>query len=217
MSDQTVLREFSETSASRHHVTKGASTPNDPQVNAPQSDSNPHRIVYVGCGSAKNYDIDSCPAATLYTSNYFKLKREYAERMGDSWYIISAKYGVIHPWKSIEPYDITISDYPLDEADAPLYRTLDHWASAVTNDIIADIETLDTHPSRLLPNEIVFLAGKDYLDPIRNTLEREFSGQDIDLKFPFDQTSGIGEQMGWLKDATDTSRGVSDIYASAFD
>lgn len=38
----------------------------------------------------------------------FRKAREYAEREGDAWFILSALYGVVEPDKVIEPYNVRL-------------------------------------------------------------------------------------------------------------
>jgi hypothetical protein len=58
-------------------------------------------LVVVPCGMSKVWDRDSDhgPGATTeaYTGTPFRLNRQYAERFGDAWVVLSAKYGLIAP------------------------------------------------------------------------------------------------------------------------
>jgi hypothetical protein len=66
-------------------------------------------VVFVGCGKAK---LDrKAPAKDLYTSTLFKKCRAYAERYGDEWAILSARYRLVMPDQVIEPYDVCLDDY----------------------------------------------------------------------------------------------------------
>lgn len=46
-------------------------------------------------------------ARDLYTSTLFKLGREYAEKFGDSWVIVSALHGVLQPHDVIDTYQLS--------------------------------------------------------------------------------------------------------------
>ena len=48
-------------------------------------------------------------AAELYTSPYFKKSKEWITGVSDEWYILSAKYGLLHPTDHVEPYDLTLN------------------------------------------------------------------------------------------------------------
>jgi hypothetical protein len=54
-------------------------------------------LVIIPCGQAKLWDDDPqrgpTPARDAYTGAPFKVNRAYAERHGDRWVILSAKYG----------------------------------------------------------------------------------------------------------------------------
>lgn len=113
-------------------------------------------IVLVGCGKEKL--SRSAPAKDMYTGPLFKKARAYAERVGDDWRIISAKYGLLHPDEVIEPYDETVSGKPQRE------RRI--WAICVRNSISCNL--LDwTHENgqnwRCDPVRFVCLAGEPYL------------------------------------------------------
>lgn len=51
-------------------------------------------------------------ARELYTSNYFVICRNWAERNFSNWYVLSAKYGIVHSRTRIsgDNYDIKLSD-----------------------------------------------------------------------------------------------------------
>ena len=66
-------------------------------------------ICIISCGAKKiwntNPDAPKTPAKDAYIGPLFKKCKEYADTLySDSWYILSDKYGLIHP-------DTLISDY----------------------------------------------------------------------------------------------------------
>jgi hypothetical protein len=65
-----------------------------------------HVVLVACCGEKLPY---AAPAKELYQSSLFKKSRRYAEKNGDSWLILSAKHGVVHPDATIEPYDQTLT------------------------------------------------------------------------------------------------------------
>ncbi len=71
-------------------------------------------LVVVPCGRSKIWDTqpDRGPtgAADAYIGTLFNLNRTYAERFGDAWVVLSAKYGFVEPEFEIPgPYDVTFS------------------------------------------------------------------------------------------------------------
>jgi hypothetical protein len=73
-------------------------------------------LVAVPCGRSKIWDREphhsSVTAAEAYTGTPFRLNRQYAERFGDAWVVLSAKYGFIAPTFIIpEPYEVSFK-YP---------------------------------------------------------------------------------------------------------
>lgn len=148
------------------------------------------RWAIVGCGSQKlDLSGDKGPVAIsrLYTSNYFELKREYAKECCDKYRILSAKYGLVGPGFYVEDdYDLTVTDFDDDQ--------LDEWVAGVSSELQRIAEY---HPDYTL----VLLAGQDYLDPLEDAL----SYLPNEIERPFDDTSGIGEQMGWLKEQIETA------------
>lgn len=165
----------------------------------------PETLVLVGCGAAKQ--ATTVPARELYTSNYFGLKREYAETVGDSWAIMSALYGAIEPDEPTAPYDVTIGDYPLDDEQRVEHATVDEWAGAVLADVEQRLRERDGGKSA--PDRVVILAGRSYVDPIRDELDRTAAECGVETVYPFDDTSGIGEQMGWLREQIEAVESAS--------
>jgi hypothetical protein len=157
--------------------------------------------VIVGCGAAK-VDTDLCvPARELYTSNYFKLKRdvaEFATEWADSveWRILSAKHGLIHPDDHYEPYDCTVDDLNADARDV--------WGQQVNAELEAWLSTAD-QPGDSAESPLIILAGESYVSPLekRSVFQEGIEAVDrpLTLSYPFRQQdfSGIGDQMSWLK------------------
>lgn len=78
-------------------------------------------LVVIPCGRSKVWDRhpDSgpVPAAEAYTGAPFALNRRYAERFGNAWVILSAKYGFVAPtFLIIGPYEVSFkhpASYPI--------------------------------------------------------------------------------------------------------
>ena len=64
-------------------------------------------VCLVSCVGAKR--STAALAKDLYQSDWFNKARAYAELNGPSWFILSAKYGLIHPDEVIEPYERTLN------------------------------------------------------------------------------------------------------------
>ena len=143
--------------------------------------------VLVGCGKAKH--DGTLPAKDKYSSNYFGLKREYAEEVGDAWAIISAEYGVVEPDEEIDDYDTTVRDMRADE------RAL--WGETTGHNIVKWLSELEKTEG--YPSEVHLLLGTAYQEPLADTIRFLEESTDVDVVRPFDDTSGIGEQMSKLK------------------
>ena len=64
-------------------------------------------VYLVSCVSQKR--VTPSPAKDLYTSPLFRKARAYVERTGLPWFVLSAKYGLVHPDDVIAPYDLTLN------------------------------------------------------------------------------------------------------------
>jgi CDGSH-type Zn-finger protein len=68
-----------------------------------------NQVVIISCGKSKN-KCSKCHAKDAYNGQAFLLKKKYAELTGHSWFILSAKYGLLKPETTIDPnYNVTIS------------------------------------------------------------------------------------------------------------
>lgn len=70
-------------------------------------------LVIMPCGaskiSAEQPDVGAVRARDAYTGPPFVLQRQYAERFGDQWAILSAKYGFLPPRHLLPgPYEVTL-------------------------------------------------------------------------------------------------------------
>jgi len=132
------------------------------------------KIVLVSCVSKK--DDKPQPAADLYQSHWFKKASAYAKQIGDEWYILSAKHGLIDPTEVIAPYDVTLNN--MKSSDRKL------WAKNVFEKLKDLLSPGD---------EIVFLAGTKYRENLITPLEKLGVQVSIPMK-----GLRIGEQMSWL-------------------
>lgn len=130
--------------------------------------------VLVSCVSNKH--IIPSPAQDLYLSDWFLKASAYAKRVGDQWFILSAKYGLLAPDKVIEPYNVTLKTMPVHSRRS--------WAARVIQDLKPILSQGDT---------VIFLAGDAY----RENLITPIENMGCRISIPM-QGLRIGEQMRWL-------------------
>jgi len=116
-------------------------------------------------------------ARDLYTSPLFVNAAAYAEKISDDWYIISAKYGLVHPTDFVEPYDVTLKDMSASERRK--------WAEQVFSTLKPLLNSTDT---------VVFLAGVKY----RENLVKKVAALGCKVEIPMEGLR-IGEQVSWLQ------------------
>lgn len=133
------------------------------------------KIVLVSCVSKKN--IRACPARELYQSDWFLKAARFASQTGDGWYILSAKYGLVHPDQVLEPYNETLKTMGKSARAA--------WARRVMASLASHLQPGD---------RVVFLAGQAY----REFLADQVTGLGCKVEVPMDGLR-IGEQLQWLK------------------
>ena len=120
------------------------------------------------------------PAKELNNSPWFKRARCYVEKKGTPWYVLSGKYGVVHPDCVISPYDQTLKKMPVADRR--------QWADRVLTQLEPYLEGVDS---------VVFLAGKRY----RENLESPLQSRGLTVCVPM-KGLGIGQQLRWLKENT---------------
>lgn len=116
-------------------------------------------------------------ASDLYTSPLFSKSKDYALHYSDSWFILSAKHGLLLPETVVEPYDLSLEDLTKDQRK--------QWAEKITSDLLKLIK-----PSQ----EVVILAGESYKD----LLKEKLIAANITVSSPLDHLS-IGERLAWLE------------------
>lgn len=132
-------------------------------------------LVVVPCGRAKVWDrhpkAGPTPACRAYVGGPFTVHRRYAERFGDAWVILSAKYGFLRPCDLVPgPYNVTFkrrSSRPIDPASL-LQQIRD--------------QRLDQF------DQVIVLGGADY----RARVETAFASTSVQLHCPF-----AGLPLGW--------------------
>jgi hypothetical protein len=229
-------------------------------MSSPYTERRDGTFVVIGCGSAKrnpNDDSDLADAVwtpeehdvevpywraqDLYTSSYFRLKRDYAERMTDwtdrdedkAWAILSAEYGLVLPDQPIPYYDTNAKDLPNqppsnDAPDTrpdgnPIKNRADEWAYDVAQNLEAWTQLFAKNSeSESRCQRLLILAGDThYTGPLRKrgafnglaNISRTSPGLAVEPEFPFNEidAAGIGEQMGWL---SETNKRLTEVAQS---
>lgn len=166
------------------------------------SESERETVVLVACVKGKG--ATPSPARDLYQSDWFRKARAYAEAVGDRWYILSAKYGLVPPDAVIAPYEKTLKRMPAHE------RRI--WGQWVVTDLLSVLTgtterdgSRDWRKRHSLPSaapvscRLVILAGADYRTPLLEALALR-EGWDIDVETPL-AGKGIGQQLQWMNKA----------------
>jgi hypothetical protein len=154
-----------------------------------ESANTPTRYAIIECGKDKH--DGPLPAKDLYKSTYFELKRDWAEEFTDHYWILSAEFGLIPASQEIPEYDTTVDD--VDTAE---------WLSMVFEQIQDSGDLLD-HDAELW---VLVSQGKQTANApnlTHPTLREFLEDAKFDVKWPFDETAGIGYQMGWLRTSID--------------
>jgi hypothetical protein len=141
-------------------------------------------LIIVPCGRSKIWtkhpNAGPTPACEAYTGAPFKVNRSYAEKSGDRWVILSAKYGFIEPSVPITMYEVTFKK-----------RSTNPVSVATLKKQAADQGLLDF-------DHVVVLGGKEY----RSVIEQAYAGTDSHLTFPFSGLT-VGKAMRAIKQATE--------------
>ena len=131
-------------------------------------------VALVACVSKKrNYPS---PAKDLNISDWFRKASTYALIVGDEWYVLSAKYGLISPDVMIDPYDETLNNMPVTS------RRL--WAQKVLSDLRMRLTAGDA---------VIILAGVKYREYLISPLRQ----MGCEIVIPMEGLR-IGEQLSWL-------------------
>lgn len=136
-------------------------------------------IVLVSCVKTKQTDGQAHAAADLYTSPWFKSARQFAEREGAAWFILSAEHGVLHPTNTIPAYEKTLSKMKKAERQA--------WSVMVLEQLRHVLQPGD---------KIIVLAGVAY----RAFLVDELGARGHLVDIPMAGLE-LGEQKAWLNAA----------------
>jgi hypothetical protein len=131
------------------------------------------KVALVSCSKKKKGY--ACKAKEIYSeSTLFNKTASYVARKYFSWFIISAKYGLLNPEEVIEPYDVTLYNMSKDE--------IIDWSKKVADSLVClGIDKVDIY------------AGSLY----RKYLIRFLDENNIKYNVPM-QGLGIGKQLQFL-------------------
>jgi len=133
-------------------------------------------LLLVGCVQQKQSGRHR--ARELYSSPLFRGRRRYAEDAGCPWFILSAKYGLVHPDEVIESYDLALKDLRATKRR--------RWAHGVFLE-------LERKLGSLCGRVIEIHAGREYVEyGLREALEGCSARVVLSLS-----SLRIGEQLAW--------------------
>ena len=136
-------------------------------------------VFLVSC--VKKKQKRRAPAKELYCSDLFKKSRKLAEATKCPWFIVSAKYHLLHPDTIISPYEKTLKKmYKKERKD---------WAEKVRKQMLEELPRAEA---------IVLLTSKPYYEFLMPYLQERFGPANV--KIPMDGMR-IGERLRWLKSA----------------
>jgi len=131
-------------------------------------------IGLVACVSKKQ--PHPCPACELYESPLFKKARQYIEGRCKSWFILSARHGLVPPEQIIAPYEDTLNRKTIEE------RRI--WTGKVWTSL----------SEFLMPGDrVIVLAGNRYREFLVSLIEKHHCTVDIPMA-----GLSIGRQLQWL-------------------
>ncbi len=131
-------------------------------------------VALISCTKSK-ISTESA-ARDLYTSSWFRKAKAYVERLGMTWYILSAEHHLVHPDAVLAPYERTLKEMSLDARRS--------WADQVTSQILS---------IRPAIRKCVVLAGQAYRECLLPRLQESGIMTEVPMK-------GLtqGRQLHWL-------------------
>lgn len=134
-------------------------------------------IGLVSCTKTKR--AEAAPPRELYApSTLFEKASNFCESEYDSWYILSAKYGLLDPdGPAVEPYNESLTEATKAERE--------EWGEQVVSEITSELGPLSNI-------EFVFHAGKAYTEPLSHRLQQEGGAVQSPLAGLM-----IGERLAW--------------------
>lgn len=144
-------------------------------------------IGLISCVSRKH--TRASEAQDLYRSPLFTKARQYIERRCGTWFILSAKHGLVRPRQVIEPYEETLNTKTRAERE--------EWAQRIWADLLPHIHAGDN---------VVVLAGERY----RKHLVPWMTQHGCVVEVPM-EGMGIGRQLQWLSRQLLSARREGDL------
>lgn len=151
-------------------------------------------VVLVACAKSKrNF---SARAEDIYTSSLFQKSRRLAGLLirsgrADTWRVLSAKHGLLHPLKRVEPYNETLKNF----GDAKTNQ----WAAQVIRELPQHLneESGEARPEEI---EVTILGGRAYREPLLKMWSGSESARCAPARIhcPFEGMPGNGRMMQWL-------------------
>lgn len=132
------------------------------------------RVGLISCVSKKR--PSTAQAKDLYDSALFAKSREFIEQRCDSWFILSAKYGLLEPTAVVEPYEETLNTKSREERD--------EWAERVWVSLRQWLRPDD---------QVSILAGERYRERLVPLITAHGCRVDVPM-----EGLGIGRQLQWL-------------------
>lgn len=138
-------------------------------------------IGLISCGKLKC--DHTCHAKGMYMGLYYLKQRAFIEAFCDEWWIISAKYGLLHPDAQIEPYEVTLGDMTSFSRRA--------WGRTVKTQIL-----------KTIPRDRILLStmGNNYSECLTRLPH--------DIRSPFTDEGGMGmriQTLGMMVEAKERS------------
>ncbi len=151
------------------------------------------KLIVVQCGQMKiwkhNPELGIVEAKDAYISPYFKKGRAYAEKFGDKWVILSAKYGFLDPNEKINDYNVSFKRK--NPAPIPLSKLREQVLAKRLNEF----------------DEVIVLGGEEYLRAVRES----FSGSRCKVISPFGGLR-IGERLSALNEALGINKSKEKVF-----
>lgn len=155
--------------------------------------TDPSVLTVVSCGGQKQ-DLDpgeTVPARELYTSSVHTCKDRYG-RHSDGYYIMSAKYGLVHHEEELPEYDRTLDDMGAEQVS--------DWGSEVSTAVAETVEAEGY-------DAVVLIGSETYVE----ALEPLFDMTSATVLTPWqtdDDVTGVGRGMAWCNDESNWPENV---------
>ena len=152
-------------------------------------------LVLVGCSGRKL--STPAQASDLFTGAGFIKARSYAVRAGLPWFVLSGKFGLLHPTEVIAPYDVYLGD------ESMAYRTA--WGERVVTKLAASHDlsgaVVEVHAGRTYTKPLVAplaAAGATLVEPL--------AGLGLGKRLAWYGVHGSGPVAAGVVDTADVSR-----------